>query len=141
VSGVTAGRVQITFDCADPTALARFWAAVLSYPAPDVDVLRAKMRAIGIAEEDLGNWCRIADPAGKGPQLFFQKVPEPKMVKNRMHLDVAAPSDGPGPRRRQVDAEVERLVALGAQALGPVDDEGGYFVVMQDPEGNEFCID
>jgi hypothetical protein len=141
VSGVTPGRVQVTFDCEDPTVLAGFWAAVLSYPAPDVDGQRAKMRAMGIAEEDLGNWCRIEDPSRKGLQLFFQKVPEPKTVKNRMHLDVAAPSDGPGSRRQQIDAEVDRLVALGARVVGPVTDEAGYFVVMHDPEGNEFCID
>jgi len=138
---VPPGRVQVTFDCADPAALATFWAAVLGYPSPELERFRAWLRSIGTAEEDLENWCRIEDPTGARPRLFFQRVPEPKVVKNRVHLDVAAPSDGPGERRQQIDAEVQRVVGLGALRLRSVTDEAGYFVVMQDPEGNEFCID
>ncbi len=78
------------------------------------------------------------------PGLFFQRVPEPKVVKNRMHLDVnvdvTEPGDA-GERQRAIDAEVQRLVPLGARRLRSVTDEAGYFVVMQDPEGNEFCLD
>jgi hypothetical protein len=127
---VPPGRVQVTFDCADPAALATFWAAVLGYPPPDQGM-----------NEDGDPWSRITDPTRARPRLFFQRVPEAKVVKNRVHLDVAAPADGPGDRRHQVDAEVERIVGLGASRLRSVTDEAGYFVVMQDPEGNEFCID
>jgi hypothetical protein len=137
---VTPGRVQVTFDCIDPTSLATFWAALLGYPPPDVDGFRARLRAIGTADEDLGNWCAIEDPSRVRPRLFFQRVQETKVVKNRVHLDVAAPSDGPGDRRQQIDAEVRRVVQLGARSLRSVTDDAGYFVVLQDPEGNEFCI-
>ena len=140
------GRVQVTFDCVDPSTLATFWAAVLGYPPPDIHAVRAKLRALGTADEDLGNWCAVEDPSPSldgtaRPRLFFQRVPEPKVVKNRVHLDVAAPSDGPGDRRQQIDAEVRRVVQLGARELRSVTDDAGYFVVLQDPEGNEFCID
>ena len=84
-------------------------------------------------EDQLGNWYRIEDPAGDGPRLAFQRVPEPKTVKNRVHVDVWA-VDG------KLDAEVERLLALGASEVERVTDESGTFVVMQDPEGNEFCV-
>jgi hypothetical protein len=141
VSTVAKGRVQITFDCADPAALATFWAQVLGYPPPDLPGLRDHLLSIGTAEEDLDNWCRIADPSGGRPPLFFQRVPEDKAVKNRVHLDVAVPSGEPAQHRRLVDAEVHRLLGLGARKLRSVTDEAGYFVVMQDPEGNEFCLD
>jgi hypothetical protein len=127
---VAPGRVQVTFDCAGPAALATFWAAVLGYPPPEVGT-----------NENGDRWSRIADPTGARPRLFFQRVPEPKVAKNRVHLDVAAASDGPGDRRQQIDYEVNRVVGLGASRLRSVTDEAGYFVVMQDPEGNEFCID
>jgi glyoxalase superfamily protein len=127
---VAPGRVQVTFDCADPVAVATFWAAVLGYPPPELGT-----------NEDGEHWSRIADPTGNRPRLFFQRVPEPKVVKNRVHLDVAVPHGGPGDRRQQIDAEVERVVGLGGRQLRSVTDEAGYFVVMQDPEGNEFCID
>jgi hypothetical protein len=98
---VTPGRVQVTFDCIDPTSLATFWAALLGYPPPDLDGFRARLRAIGTADEDLGNWCAIEDPSRARPRLFFQRVQETKVLKNRVHLDVAAPSDGPGDRRQR----------------------------------------
>lgn len=72
--------------------------------------------------------------------MFFQKVPEPKVVKNRVHLDVRISTGGPSDRER-IDAEVERLIKLGASKVRSVVDGDGYFVVLQDPEGNEFCID
>jgi len=127
---VPPGRVQVTFDCADPAAVATFWAGVLGYLPPELGT-----------NEHGEPWSRIADPMGVRPRLFFQRVPEPKVVKNRVHLDVASPSDGPGDRRQQIDAEVERVAGLGARPLRSVTDEAGYFVVMQDPEGNEFCVD
>ena len=137
---VASGRVQVTFDCAEPEALAAFWAAVLGYPAPDINGFRAKLRSIGIPEENLGDSCRINDPAGARPRLFFQRVPEPKVTKNRVHLDVGATEASLG-SREDIDREVKRIVGLGGRVLRCVTDEAGYFVVMLDPEGNEFCVD
>jgi Glyoxalase-like domain len=78
-NGVRKSRVQITFDCAGPEDLARFWAEVLGYPPPDVERLHARYREAGTAEEDLGNWCRIGDPSGPGPPIFFQKAPRQRL--------------------------------------------------------------
>ena len=85
------------------------------------------------------------DPAGAGPRLFFQQVPEGKTVKNRVHLDVrAAPGLEGDERMAALEAECERLVALGATRVArsePAPPMSGGFIVMQDPEGNEFCLD
>jgi hypothetical protein len=85
----------------------------------------------------------VVDPAGVGPRIFFQRVPEAKAVKNRVHLDlnVGGPAtDPPTERRRRVDAEAERLVAQGARKLREMSQRGEYFVNMLDPEGNEFDL-
>jgi len=140
---VALGRVQITVDCAEPAALARFWAAVLGYPPPDVEGTHAVLKALGQREDTLGNWYRIEDPAGVGPRLAFQRVPEPKVVKNRVHLDlnVGGPRTAPPQeRRRRIDAEVDRLVGLKARKVKTVEERGEYFVNMLDPEGNEFDV-
>lgn len=86
----------------------------------------------------------VEDPEGAGPRLFFQKVPEGKVAKNRVHLDLnvggghAVPLDE---RRSRVDAEVQRLKALGAtDERGAIEKDGEYWVRMNDPEGNEFCV-
>jgi hypothetical protein len=117
--------MQVTFDCANPATLAAFWSEVLSYPPP------------AILDED---HAIIGDPKDVHPPLFFQRVPEAKVAKNRVHLDVHVGS-GSGNRRPQIDSEADRLVGLGARRLHSVPGDGGYFVVMQDPEGNEFCLD
>jgi hypothetical protein len=132
--------VQVTFDCRDPVRLARFWAEALRYPPPDIDAFHDHLRADGVAEADLNNWCLIGDPRGEGPRVFFQAVPGPKTVKNRVHLDVRISTEQPGDRET-IDAEAERLVNLGASIARSVVDGESYFVVLQDPEGNEFCID
>ena len=137
---MASGRVQVTFDCSDPAALANFWAAVLDYPAPDVEGFRAWLRSIGHTEDELNNWCAIEEPTGARPRLFFQRVPVRKTVKNRVHLDVRASVKSRGDQQ-EIDAEVQRVTGLGASKLRSVTDEAGYFVVMQDPEGNEFCLD
>jgi Glyoxalase-like domain len=129
-------RVQITFDCAEPLTLARFWAAVLGYPAPDVEGTHAVLRALGQSEDELGNWYRIEDSSGAGPNLAFQRVPEAKVVKNRVHLDVKPLDSAPD----ALETELARVVALGAKELRRVTDESGAFVVLADPEANEFCI-
>jgi hypothetical protein len=105
---------SVTFDCADPLALAAFWAAALG---SNVDEDSTADRA----------W---VEPAGwGGPSLWFQRVPERKTAKNRQHFDLRAVGS--------VETEVERLVGLGASTLRPGDD----IVVMADPEGNEFCVE
>jgi hypothetical protein len=134
------GRLQITFDCLDPARVGMFWAAALGYPPPDAEGWHNFLRSRGRAEEDLNATFAIEDPAGVRPRMFFQRVREVKSVKNRLHLDLAAPAAGIADRAGQIDAFAERLTALGAHRLRVVD-EGNYFVVMADPEGNEFCVD
>ncbi|MEW1848238.1 VOC family protein, partial [Nonomuraea angiospora] len=85
------------------------------------------------------------DPDGAGPRLFFQRVPEGKQAKNRVHLDVrAAPGLEGEARMAALEAEAERLVSRGATRLQrhePAPPLSGGFIVMADPEGNEFCLD
>jgi len=134
----------VAIDCADPELLARFWAEVLDYrpqdPPPGYPSWSRFSKAVGAPGEA---WNAVVDPDGVGPRVLFHRVPEGKVVKNRVHLDVQVSGTAAEPverRRPLVDAEVSRLVALGATHLRTVDDETDYFAVMQDPEGNEFCI-
>lgn len=85
------------------------------------------------------------DPAGEGPRVFFQRVPEGKTAKNRVHLDVNVSQRGlaldeRAERREIVARHVERLKGLGATYVREVDEPNGYCVVLQDPEGNELCV-
>lgn len=87
-------------------------------------------------------WCACFDPDGAGPRILFHRVPEAKTVKNRLHLDVFVAPRG-GDREANwpaVDTEVDRLVGLGASMVRRVSDDDQCFVVMTDPEGNEFCV-
>ncbi len=139
--------VQITFDAHDPDALARFWMDVLGYVSPPppegFETWQDWASAMGMPEEDWNNASAIEDPDGVGPRIFIQKVPESKTAKNRMHLDVAV-SGGRGvsieERKARIDTEADRLEALGATIVGPLAERDEYWVVMQDPEGNEFCL-
>ncbi|MED7955367.1 VOC family protein [Kitasatospora sp. NPDC058201] len=143
---------KLVIDCADPHRQAAFWAAALDYTVEDHSALIDRLLAAGAAGPDLVTevggrhaWRTLAavrhpedphDPAtdtGLGRRLLFQQVPEPKQGKNRLHLDV---HPEPGTR----DDAVERLRALGATVLTRVDEPAGSWVVMQDPEGNEFCV-
>ncbi len=107
----------IVLDCADPEKLAGFWARALRYRAgpyqPPYIMLRPK--------------------AGDGPKFVLQRVLEPKQVKNRMHLDLWVPD---------IEVEAQRLVRLGAkrQSAQPIEEVGSRWIVMADPEGNEFCL-
>ena len=105
---------SVTFDCVDALVAARFWAAALGGEL-DEDATAAK--------------ARVEAPGWGGPVLWFQRVPEPRTAKLRMHFDLRAPQG--------VAAEVARLTRLGAT----VADDQGDLVVMRDPEGNEFCVD
>lgn len=124
-------QVQITFDCTEPGRVAAFWAAVLGYEVP-------------AAARGQADWSAAQDPTGAGPRLYFQRVPEAKTVKNRLHLDVRV---GPGlvgaERLAALTAEADRLEALGATRvrLMLADEENESCQVMADVEGNEFCLD
>ena len=137
---------QVTFDCAQPERLARFWCEVLGYVVPPPPEGFATWDDFDRAQppEDRGAAFACLDPSGTGPRLFFQRVPEGKVVKNRLHLDVRVATGLVGEERlRALDAECARLVALGAARVRLVlaDEENESCLVMQDIEGNEFCLD
>lgn len=114
--------IQLVIDCKDPESLAGFWREVLGYE--DVD------------RDPDGVWAEIKSPDDTGPLLFFLKVPEDKVVKNRLHIDVS-PTD-----RDRAD-ETERILALGATKVDVGQSKADHEVtwdVLQDPEGNEFCV-
>ncbi|UYP17549.1 VOC family protein [Rhodococcus sp. Z13] len=141
--------VQITFDCADPAALAAFWAEALGYrvqgPPPGFTSWDEALDAMGVPAERRNDASAVVDPEGTGPRLFFQRVPEGKQAKNRVHLDVrAAPGLDGADRMAALEAEADRLVALGARRVErhePAPPLGAGHIVMTDPEGNEFCLD
>jgi Glyoxalase-like domain len=143
-----ATKVQVVFDCADPRRVAAFWAEALHYRTPDPPEPHASwqdyLRAQGIPEEHWNDANAVEDPDGVGPRLYFQKVPESKVAKNRVHLDLNVSGGGSVPleeRKERVNAEVARLKALGAtDERGSMEREGEYWVRMNDPEGNEFCV-
>jgi predicted enzyme related to lactoylglutathione lyase len=111
-----APKLGLVLDCADPDKLAAFWSAAIGYTT------------LGGA----GKYVLLVDEAGQQPKLLLQRVDEPKAGKNRMHLDIETPT---------VDEEVERLEQLGARRVGePWPEHGTRWVVMNDPEGNEFCV-
>lgn len=118
MSETSIARLGFVLDCADPERMAEFWAPALGYTN------------VGL----FGAYCLLVPPKGGiGPRLLLQQVPEPKRTKNRVHLDLDV---------HDVDAEVARLVALGATQLdtAPVREHGTHWIRMTDPEGNEFCI-
>jgi hypothetical protein len=150
-------HIQVTFDAHDPQALASFWRDVLGYvfPAPPgvelpegADPLAAWdefLDRIGVPKEERNTRSAIEDPDGDGPRVFFQQVPEDKVAKNRVHLDVrAAPGLQGEDRMAALEAECSRLIALGAtrvRRFDPIPPMELGTIVMQDPEGNEFCLD
>ncbi|MET8254397.1 VOC family protein [Micromonospora sp. NPDC005197] len=144
-----AREVQITFDAADPASLAAFWAEALDYelqgPPGDFDSWDAALDAMGVPPERRNDASAVVDPKGAGPRLFFQRVPEGKQAKNRVHIDVrAAPGLTGDDRMAALEAEAERLVARGATRLArhePAPPLGAGHLVLADPEGNEFCLD
>ncbi len=109
----------LTFDCASPLAVATFWSQALGYEL-DHD------------PDDPDDGAFLRDPSGRSRGMYFQSVPEPKTVKNRVHLDVR-------PTERMA-GEVERLVGLGASVRGYIEEDGSFWTQMRDPEGNEFCV-
>ena len=139
-------KVQVTFDAAHPPALAGFWGELLGYveqdPPEGFDSWEAWAVANDLPRERWDDYAARVDPDGAGPRLYFQRVPEPKTAKNRVHLDLAVGGRGTPPEesRALVAAAVERAVAAGATRVREVDEGDEHWVVMQDPEGNEFCL-
>jgi hypothetical protein len=133
---------QIAIDCHDPHRLVRFWAAAMDLEVEDHDAQIRGLLAAGIATDDdvidhdgrlawtTAAACRSED---RRTRLLFQTVPEPKTVKNRVHLDLHV-----GEGRR--DAEVARLLALGATKLWDGEQGPHRWITLADPEGNEFCV-
>lgn len=120
---------DVVFDCRHPASLARFWAAALEgyAVAPYDEAELARLRATGIDDPEDDPTVLVEPSSGDGPRLWFQRVPEAKQVKNRVHLDLAS---------ADVSAEVLRLAGLGARVLA-----GQHaWVTMEDPQGNEFDV-
>ncbi len=139
-------QVQVTFDCADPERVARFWCEVLGYVAPEPPEGFATWDDYNrsLPPEQRNSWFACSDPTGAGPRLFFQRVPEGKVVKNRVHLDVRVGTGLAGEERlAALEAECARLLPLGAvrYRLLLADEDNESCLVMQDIEGNEFCLD
>ncbi|MBD0710835.1 MULTISPECIES: VOC family protein [unclassified Streptomyces] len=148
---------QVTFDAHDPRALSVFWRDALGYvhPGPPgvelpegADPLAAWdefLGRIGVPADQWNSRSALEDPDGDGPRVFFQRVPEGKAAKNRVHLDLrVAPGLAGDERMAALEAECARLVALGATRLRRFDPEpplSAGFLVLADPEGNEFCLD
>jgi hypothetical protein len=139
---------QVTFDSADPAAHAAFWAEALHYvlePPPSGFLSwDAALDAWDVPADRRNDRSAIVDPAGVGPRVFFQRVPEPRTMKTRVHLDLRAAAGLTGePRLAALEAECARLITLGAsrvQAFEP-DSSSDGFIVMRDPGGTEFCLD
>lgn len=139
-------QVQVTFDCARPRAVAAFWKEVLGYVDPPTPPGFETWEAFDatLPEERQGSAWACQDPTGVGPRLFFQRVPEAKAGKNRLHLDVRVGVGLTGDDRvSALEAEADRLEQLGARRvrLMRADGVNESCQVMQDVEGNEFCLD
>ncbi len=136
-------KVQITFDAHDAHALATWWSELLGYEMEDHHDFVTGLLEQGIVTEDqvsridgrlgFAGVATAVDPLGIAPRLFVQEVPEAKAAKNRLHLDVPI-GDEP------LDDAVERVVGLGANLVEYREHPGERWAVMQDPEGNEFCL-
>jgi len=150
-------QIQVTVDAHDPIARSTFWRDVLGYvhPGPPGVVLAEGqdplhawdgfLAGLGVPPEHRNTRSAIEDPDGAGPRIFFQRVPEAKSAKNRLHLDVrVAPALLGAERMAALEAECERLVGFGARRLHreePAGPMSAGHIVMADPEGNEFCLD
>ena len=138
-------KFSVTLDAADPLALGEFWAVALEYvreppPAP-YQTWDEALAGLGLPPERWNDANAIIDPEGLSPRIFIQKVPESKVAKNRVHLDVRVSTSPENKDMAAMQAKADQLVAAGATQIEVFDDEAtGHWIVMQDPEGNEFCI-
>lgn len=142
-------EVQVTFDCSDPGALCLFWVEVLGYqpqpPPVGFGSWEEFLDSVGVPAEHRNERSSAVSVDGSGPRLFFQRVPEGKSAKNRVHVDVrAAPGLEKGERMAALESEADRLVGLGGTRVRrcePGVELSAGHIVMADPEGNEFCLD
>jgi Glyoxalase-like domain len=137
--------LQIVFDANDVPRLVAFWERALGYqvqpPPPEFETWEDFAREKGIPEEQWDGWGALIDPDGKRPRIFFQRVPEGKTAKNRVHLDVNVGEGLDGEdRNKRVKQEADRLEGFGATRQREAFERGEFWIVMQDPEGNEFCL-
>jgi hypothetical protein len=138
---------SVTFDAHDPVGLARFWALALEWieqPPPEGFASWDDFAdSVDMPVEERNNYGAVINPEDPGKRILFLRVPEVKTAKNRVHLDVNAGGGrevAPAVRAGRVEAHVTRLVAAGAAELARHDEYGTAWVVMADPEGNEFCV-
>lgn len=139
---------QVTFDANDPAKLADFWQVALDYKRDDppngFDTWDAFLKEAGVPEEKWNDADAIVPSNGSGPRIYFQKVPEGKVAKNRIHLDLRA-AHGLKDIERMIALEKKAVLleGIGASRIRRVDADGLNvgFIVMADPEGNEFCLD
>ncbi len=138
---------QVVMDALSPAVLSEFWAVALGYrlddPPPGFETWEEALAASGLPPERWDDASAVVDPHGVGPRIFFQKVSESKTVKNRVHLDVGVGRgiSDPAERWEVVQAHVERLVGSGATVVEERRGEwGDHWMVLADPEGNEFCV-
>lgn len=146
--------LQVTIDCADPPRQVAFWTEALGYipePPPGGHATwREYWEDMGVPDEELTDGAgdnpeSVVDPSGRGPRIWFQRVPESKVVKNRVHLDLKVGGGRTVPlaeRRERVTTVVDRVLNAGASVLRVMDlpEMDYYAVVLKDPEGNEFCV-
>jgi hypothetical protein len=143
-----ATKWSVTIDCAEPGALAAFWRVALGYVEAAVpegfDSWEDWLIRLGVPESEWDDGAALADPDGVGPNISFLKVPESKVVKNRIHLDIQVGGGRGQPwavRWARVTEAVERLTVAGATVISEVAQDGQPdHVLMADPEGNEFCV-
>ena len=124
----------IVFDCRDAAPLARFWSAALGWavaPYDEAELDRLARKGVYDPEDDPSIMLEPPEDSDL-PVIFFTEVSEERLGKNRVHLDLTADEDH--------EAEIERLEALGAKLRNWVEEDGEIWAVMQDPEGNEFCV-
>jgi hypothetical protein len=135
--------ISLVLDCADPLRVGAFWRQALGYVEADPPDGYASWAEAAAASPVDGIGYVITDPDGTRPSMLFQVVPEAKTAKNRLHVDIRLSAGVPRPsaeERRRIDAGVRPLVELGATVLRRNQDPDDWFVVLQDPEGNEFCL-
>jgi len=138
----------VTFDCAHPAAQAAFWQLALGYvpasPPKGFASWEEWNQHFGIPEEEWDDGAFLEDPDGIRPRISFLRVPESKIAKNRVHLDIQAGGGRSQPfevRWPRVMALVEQLIAAGATVVQQVPEDGTPdHMFMRDPEGNEFCV-
>lgn len=130
---------QITIDCDNADLMTAFWSTALDYVAepPPAGYLSWEdfLRASGIPIPPSGSIGAIVDPDGAGPRILFLRVPERKTAKNRVHLDLRG-----GRSDDEKHRKIAQLLAAGATTVRRVDEHGQWWMVMADPEGNEFCV-